>query len=250
MVLMLDEVPRHVLEPPSDVFTERLLEFAASRAAPLLFRYLAQVNLAFDPVRSDCFAARFVALASWPSLFRFFDLLFQLRVFPSLGLWVELRLQLFTTALAHQLLEHQLELSGVGSVRPAGLGAGCGVAQIERAGADGASEQDCQTCPAKDQCCPRTRHGRSIERRELLPDIAAFRQKMQTDETKAIYKTRSQVAEFPNLWIKAKFGLRQFSVRRIAKVRTESQWVALTYDILQWIRLRWRPKMVSALAPT
>ncbi len=70
-----------------------------------------------------------------------------------------------------------------------------------------ASEQDCQTCPAKDQCCPRTRHGRSIERRELLPDIAAFRQKMQTDETKAIYKTRSQVAEFPNLWIKAKFGL-------------------------------------------
>ena len=94
---MLDEVPRHVLEPPSDVFTERLLEFAASRAAPLLFRYLAQVNLAFDPVRSDCFAARFVALASWPSL----------------GLWVELRLQLFTTALAHQLLEHQLELSGV-----------------------------------------------------------------------------------------------------------------------------------------
>ena len=83
-----------------------------------------------------------------------------------------------------------------------------------------------------------------------MPDIAAFRQKMQTDETKAIYKTRSQVAEFPNLWIKAKFGLRQFSVRRIAKVCTESQWVALTYDILQWIRLRWRPKMVSALAPT
>ncbi len=113
-----------------------------------------------------------------------------------------------------------------------------------------ASKQDCQTCPAKDQCCPRTKHGRSIERRVLLPDIAAFRKKMQTDEAKAIYKTRSQVAEFPNLWIKTKFGLRQFSVRGVAKVRTESQWVALTYDILQWIRLRWRPKMVSALAPT
>ena len=113
-----------------------------------------------------------------------------------------------------------------------------------------ASEQDCQTCPAKDQCCPRTKRGRSIERREPLPDITAFRKKMQTDEAKAIYKTRSQVAEFPNLWIKTKFGLRQFSVRGIAKVRTESQWVALTYDILQWIRLRWRPKMVSALAPT
>ena len=113
-----------------------------------------------------------------------------------------------------------------------------------------ASKQDCDTCPAKDQCCPRTKHGRSIERRELLPDIAAFRKKMQTDEAKAIYKTRSQVAEFPNLWIKTKFGLRQFSVRGVAKVRTESLWVALTYDLLQWIRLRWRPKMVSALAPT
>ncbi|MFV1981157.1 MAG: IS1182 family transposase [Rhodothermia bacterium] len=113
-----------------------------------------------------------------------------------------------------------------------------------------ASKQDCQTCPAKDQCCPRTRNGRSIERSELLPEIAEFRKKMQTDEAKAIYKTRSQVAEFPNLWIKTKFGLRQFSVRGLAKVHIESQWVALTYDILQWIRLRWRPKMVSALAPS
>ena len=51
---------------------------------------------------------------------------------------------------------------------------------------------------------------------------------MQTDEAKAVYKTRSQVAEFPNLWIKTKFGLRQFSVRGVAKVRIESQWVALT----------------------
>ena len=112
-----------------------------------------------------------------------------------------------------------------------------------------ASKLDCQTCPAKDQCCPRTRHGRSIDRRELLPDTAAFREKMQTDEAKAIYKTRSQVAEFPNLWIKTKFGLRQFSVRGLAKVRTESQWLALTYDIQQWYRLLWRPKLESKLVP-
>jgi len=108
-----------------------------------------------------------------------------------------------------------------------------------------ASKQDCQTCPAKDQCCPRSRHGRSIERSELLPEVAEFRQKMQTDEAKAIYKTRSQVAEFPHLWIKTKFGLRQFSVRGIDKVRTESLWAALTYDIQQWIRLRWKPRITS-----
>ena len=112
-----------------------------------------------------------------------------------------------------------------------------------------ASEQDCKTCPAKALCCPRTRRGRSIERLEPLPEIAAFRQKMQTDEAKAIYRTRSQVAEFPNLWIKAKLGLRQFCVRGVAKVRTESLWAALTYNIQQWIRLRWKPRMVSRLVP-
>jgi transposase len=110
-----------------------------------------------------------------------------------------------------------------------------------------ASEQDCQTCPAKSQCCPRTRHGRSIEQLESLPEIAAFRKKMQTDEAKAIYRTRPQVAEFPNLWLKAKFGLRQFSVRGVDKVRAESLWAAITYDIQQWIRLCWKPRVSSKL---
>lgn len=112
-----------------------------------------------------------------------------------------------------------------------------------------ASERDCLACPVKNLCCPRAQHGRSLERLEPSPEVTAFRQTMQTDDAKAIYKTRSQVAEFPNLWIKAKFGLRQFSVRGLAKVQSESLWVAITYDILQWIRLRWRPRTVPKLVP-
>lgn len=111
-----------------------------------------------------------------------------------------------------------------------------------------ATREDCQTCPAKQFCCPRTRHGRSIERIEPLPAVTAFRQKMQTDEARAIYKTRSQVAEFPNLWIKAKLGVRQFRVRGLAKVKTESLWAALTYNIQQWIRLRCRPPLTVAVS--
>lgn len=111
-----------------------------------------------------------------------------------------------------------------------------------------AAEDDCRTCPAKDRCCPRTRRGRSIERREPLPEIAAFRQKMQTDDARAIYRTRSQVAEFPNLWIKAKLGVRQFRGRGCGTVSMEALWAALTYDIQQWIRLRWRPQRVAARA--
>lgn len=103
-----------------------------------------------------------------------------------------------------------------------------------------AAKAVCDACHAKPWCCPRTRHGRSVERLDPLPAIAAFRDKMQTEEARTIYKTRSQIAEFPNLWMKTKLGLRQFRVRRLAKVCLESLWAALTYNIQQWIRLIWR----------
>lgn len=100
---------------------------------------------------------------------------------------------------------------------------------------------DCQACPAKGQCCPGNQvTGRSVHRREELPEVAEFRQKMQTEEARKIYRQRSQVAETPNLWIKAKFGLRQFSVRRLKKVGMEALWACLTYNICLWIRLRRR----------
>jgi transposase len=108
-----------------------------------------------------------------------------------------------------------------------------------------AAAADCHACRAKSLCCPRTRTGRSIERREPLPAIAAFHAKMQTDDARAIYHTRSQIAEFPNLWIKAKLRLRQFRVRGVRKVALECLWAALTYDIQQWIRLRWHVALPS-----
>jgi hypothetical protein len=55
-----------------------------------------------------------------------------------------------------------------------------------------------------------------------------------------IYKQRSQLAEFPNAWLKEKIGLRRFRVRGLRKVTLESLWAAMTYNIQQWIRLRWR----------
>jgi transposase len=112
-----------------------------------------------------------------------------------------------------------------------------------------AAADTCGACPAKPVCCPRTAQGRSIERFEPLPAVSAFRQKMQTDIARAIYKTRSQIAEFPHLWIKAKLALRQFRVRGLPKVRMEARWAALTYDIQQWIRLRWRPQRSAGSVP-
>ncbi|MGQ0551286.1 MAG: IS1182 family transposase [Armatimonadota bacterium] len=111
-----------------------------------------------------------------------------------------------------------------------------------------AQATDCQACPAKRFCCPRNREGRSIERREYLAPVQAFREKMQTDAARAIYRQRAQVAEFPNLWIKAKLGVRQFRVRGLRKVRLEALWAVLTYNIQQWIRLYWRPKIATGRA--
>ena len=77
-------------------------------------------------------------------------------------------------------------------------------------------------------------------REEEAAVIAAFRAKMQTAEAKQIYRQRGAVAEFPNAWIKAKMGLRQFHLRGLRKVKMEAVWACLTYNIQQWIRLRWR----------
>jgi transposase len=107
----------------------------------------------------------------------------------------------------------------------------------------------CQACPAKGQCCPKNQKaGRSINRISEFPEVLEFREKMQTEEAREVYRQRSEVAETPNLWIKAKFKLRQFSVRGLRKVGMEALWACITYNIRLWIGLRWRTKMAFAEA--
>jgi transposase len=105
-----------------------------------------------------------------------------------------------------------------------------------------ARASDCQACPFQSQCCPGTRRGRSLVRREQTLALAAFEAKMRTMEAQQIYKQRAGVAEFPNAWIKDKIGLRQFRLRGLLKVRIEAVWACLTYNICQWIRLCWKPR--------
>jgi hypothetical protein len=54
------------------------------------------------------------------------------------------------------------------------------------------------------------------------------------------------VAEFPNAWIKEKMGLRKFRLRGKSKASTEALWASLTYNVMQWIRLAWRPAQAAA----
>lgn len=108
-----------------------------------------------------------------------------------------------------------------------------------------ASAAACAACPLKTRCCPRTER-RTLTRVVETAVIQRFRQKMQTVQAQEIYRQRAEVAEFPNAWLKEKLGLRRFRVRGLAKVKCELLWGCLTYNIQQWIRLCWLPKLALA----
>lgn len=105
-----------------------------------------------------------------------------------------------------------------------------------------ADAADCQGCVHKPRCCAQSKQGRSLVRAEDSAEVNRFRAKMETEAAKEIYKKRGAVAEFPHLCIKERYGLRRFSVRGLAKVGLEGLWVALTFNVQQWIRLCWRPR--------
>lgn len=110
-----------------------------------------------------------------------------------------------------------------------------------------AEAEVCAACRFRSECCPGNQHhGRSVVRAVHSPVVRQFAEKMETEAAKAVYRQRGAVAEFPNAWIKEKLGLRQFRLRGLVKVGLEVLWAALTYNIQQWVRLSWQPKLALA----
>ena len=100
-----------------------------------------------------------------------------------------------------------------------------------------ARASDCGGCRYRRQCCPAS----GARRVERVVESAAMRQylaRMQRPEVKQLYKKRSEIAEFPHLWAKAVKGWRRFSVRGLVKAGMEAIWVALAYNLSQWMRVR------------
>lgn len=113
-----------------------------------------------------------------------------------------------------------------------------------------AQGSDCQDCQYRKKCCPKhAGQGRLISIKiSEDPLVAQMREKMKTEEGQKIYRQRGAVAEFPNCWIKEKLGLRKFRMRGMAKAATEALWGVLSYDVMQWMRLSWKPKLIQATA--
>jgi ribosomal protein L34 len=71
--------------------------------------------------------------------------------------------------------------------------------------------------------------------------MAAFRERMRTDEAKAVLRKRPSIAEFPNAECRNR-GLNQFRVRGLAKVRVVALWHALTFNFLRMLSLNVLPR--------
>lgn len=67
--------------------------------------------------------------------------------------------------------------------------------------------------------------------------VAEWRQRMGTEEGQAIYKQRKLV-ELPNAQARSRHGVQQVRVRGLTKVRCVALWVAITHNLLIWIRHR------------
>lgn len=88
-------------------------------------------------------------------------------------------------------------------------------------------------------------HAQRIEKRGGDPydrrakdtdEMAAFRERMKSEEAKALYKQRPSIAEFPNAECRNR-GLYQFRVRGLEKVKTVALWYAITFNFMRMSQL-------------
>ena len=100
-----------------------------------------------------------------------------------------------------------------------------------------ANRSDCRKCRWAKRCCGKREPPRRLERVAESAAMRKYKARMKRSDTRKLYRKRSQIAEFPHLWVKAVKKWRRFSVRSLLKAGMEASWVALSYNIAQWVRL-------------
>lgn len=101
-----------------------------------------------------------------------------------------------------------------------------------------AAASDCRQCQHLAKCCGHRGGPRRVEITVESPAMLAYLARMKRKAVKKLYQKRCEVAEFPHLWLKGVQKLRQFSVRGLVKAGTEALWMALAYNVTQWMRVR------------
>ena len=95
----------------------------------------------------------------------------------------------------------------------------------------------CAGCPLAAACIsPQNRGGRTISRDEFEEVRERTAVRMATERAKQIYNQRPRIAETPFGILKAVFGLRQFLLRGLEKVRTEWRWATTAFNLKKLVR--------------
>lgn len=68
------------------------------------------------------------------------------------------------------------------------------------------------------------------------PAVAEWRRRMATPEAKATYQLRAATSECVNAQARSSHGLLQFRVRGLIKVLCAALWIAITHNLLIWVR--------------
>ena len=77
---------------------------------------------------------------------------------------------------------------------------------------------------------------RSTPRWDDSPAVVAWRQRMETEDAKTIYKLRAATAEWANAQVRA-HGLLPFTVRGLDKVLSVTLLVVIAHNLLRWLAL-------------
>jgi hypothetical protein len=66
--------------------------------------------------------------------------------------------------------------------------------------------------------------------------IAAWRERMGTEQAKEIYKERASIIEWVKAQARNRHGLHQLRVRGLSKVKSIGRWIAVTHNLLVWLK--------------
>jgi transposase len=108
----------------------------------------------------------------------------------------------------------------------------------------------CATCPLRERCLKPGVAVREISRFEHDHLRAALAQRMSTPEAKQKYARRREVAEHPFAIIKQHYGVRQFLLRGLERVRQEWRWISTAFNLHKLINLKSRPGPTAAMGVT
>lgn len=100
-----------------------------------------------------------------------------------------------------------------------------------------AKAADCQRCQWKRRCCGERSGARRVERVIESVAMKKYLARMKQPEARQLYRRRSEIAEFPQMWFKGVKKWSRFSVRGLIKAGLEAVWVAMAYNVAQWTRL-------------